>query len=265
MTAISGHVAAYGSLGALLRTREAARRPVRVQSRAAGAAPAARCYRRQRVVRCASSIPPSSGEDGLSAEFGKLLQGRCRRPAAEYALPAPALMPEEVVETVVCALQACDYPEVGAGVQLALRFSLRRADLQLFSTLGQSQRVSSAAAVAADTGDTVPASSSQEDGANVLGWVPRRTRIRAPDHDPIQFERTLRAEPYRALIEGDRVDVGVPAMNPNFAECEVPVVAVEGGEERELVFRLHKPERGRDAGCWLIKHVHASWDPTNYR
>jgi hypothetical protein len=38
----------------------------------------------------------------------------------------------------------------------------------------------------------------------VLGWVPRRTRLRAPDQNFERFAATLNAPPYNALLCAER-------------------------------------------------------------
>ena len=134
--------------------------------------------------------------------------------------PSPFLPPHRAVEAQLQALQSCDWPEEGSGVRCAWEFAQRRA-ATLFGAYGEPftlragatdpsvlearpARWPSARAACADvlkrTQDRIPLPAAAENRHLVLGWVPRRTRLRAPDQDFARFAATLNAPPYSALL-----------------------------------------------------------------
>jgi hypothetical protein len=113
------------------------------------------------------------------SDFSRFVAASPGGGAAAATRPSPFLPPHRAVEAQLAALQRCDWPEEGAGLRCAFEFALRRPPRE-------------------------PDAATLESRHLVLGWVPRRTRLRAPDQDFARFAATLAAPPYSALIGAER-------------------------------------------------------------
>ncbi len=102
----------------------------------------------------------------------------------------------------------------------------------------------------------------------VMGWVPRRTRLVAPDQNFERFAATLSAPPYNALIGAEQWElVAHPAFNADASECElsVRVLPAAGPPWTEFRFRMRCVDSGSFRGCWMVRHVEAPNFPFNYQ
>jgi hypothetical protein len=187
--------------------------------------------------------------------FSGARQQQCRltaarlRCVAEAAAPIPrrtphaSLSPREAVEALLTALVQ---GETSAAVETAFAFALRPSE-------GSSR--------------AAPSDLAQGD---VLGWVPRRTRLVAPSLDRSRFEQSLLEPPYVHLLRADAARVvGQPSFRflpgAHLEECEMRVISLQADVESEALrhewtIRLAKPADASQprAGCWLVKHVEPS-------
>ena len=179
--------------------------------------------------------------------------------------PSPFMPPHRAVEAQLEALQSVDYPEENAGIRVAWEFAQRRS-AALYGSHGAPFTLREGATDPSVLADRIPWPAAAENRHLVLGWVPRRTRLVAPDLDYARFAATLTAPPYDALLRAERFELAAPAFNADASECEVvarviPAEPPAGTEPGWLtfLFRMRCVEGGAYRGCWMTRHVEAPW------
>lgn len=211
----------------------------------------------------------AAASDDLSGAFGRFV---AEKGAALPPLrPSPFMPPHRCVEAQLEALQSCDYPDEGAGVRVAWEFAQRRS-AQLYGKHGAPFVLREGATDPSVLEDRIPWPAAAENRHLVLGWVPRKTRLVAPDQTFERFAATLAATPYDKLLRAERFELAPPAFNADASECEVTarVLPAEPLDPAQpwltFNFRLRCVEGGAYRGCWMTRHVEAPWLPgRNYQ
>ena len=217
---------------------------------------APRRRRRSTPLRCAAA------SDDLAGDFGKFVADRGA--ALPPLRPSPFMPPHRSVEALLEALQSVDYPEENAGVRAAWEFAQRRS-AQLYGSHGAPFTLRDGATDPSVLADRIPWPAAAENRHLVLGWVPRRTRLVAPDQDFARFAATLAAPPYDTLLRAERFELAPPAFNADASECEVAARVLpatghaEPGSWLMFLFRMRCVEGGAYRGCWMTRHVEAPW------
>ena len=227
---------------------------------AASLCPLALAAPRRRPRRHA--VAPRAASDDLAGDFGRFVSGSGASLPPVH--PSPFLPPNRAVEAQLQALQSVDYPEERAGVRVAWEFAQRRS-ASLYGRQGAPFTLREGATDPSILADRINWPAAAENRHLVLGWVPRRTRLVAPDLDYARFAATLESPPYDKLLRAERFELAPPAFNADATECEIAarVLPAEPLDPAQpwltYLFRLRVPAGGAYRGCWMTKHVEAPW------